>query len=514
MCLCGLLTIATGAFTWNHQAVLVDGSVYFVDGDCYARMTRVRLLLENPGSAIRSHNFENFPEGTRPHTTAPLDYLIAGLQQILQFFSAQSLELAGALISPLLGIITLLFLALWSRSTSIPFRWSMLFLIAVSPIISHGFLFGRPDHQSLLLFLTALALAAEVHIWQGEKRLWPVVSAAAWAFALWTSLFEPLILLGAVLFARLVRILFEQRSLAVLFYNCKRPLGTFFGILAIAGIWDGFRFSPFDPAFDRWALNIGELSHGNFEILFSWCGWILPLLPLFLVVQFMRKREPFCLAWAWLIGILCGLSLWHLRWGYFLALVAAMSLPWALPALRWKALAGAVFIASLWPIAQAWDRTLYPDDEALRARTEKIFDAVALRDAAMHLRDLPLRGVIAPWWFSPEVVWWSGQPCVGGSSHESLPGIVDSSKFYLATDFSEAEKILAQRRVGYVIAYEPERVISNAAQILGRKTPEKPLGETLYKHPNNTTNLRPFYRNRFFKVFQVTSQASRQEARQ
>src|SRR5438046_97310 len=80
----------------NYQDVFVAGNVYFVDADCYARMTRVRMCNEMPGLIVRHQDFENFPQGTNPHTTAPLDYLILGLSLPLNLFTKHTLDLAGA----------------------------------------------------------------------------------------------------------------------------------------------------------------------------------------------------------------------------------------------------------------------------------------------------------------------------------------------------------------------------------------------------------------------------------
>src|SRR5438046_2799845 len=88
----------------NYQDVFVAGNVYFTDADCYARMTRVRMCEKNPGLIVRHHDFENFPQGTTPHTTALLDYLILALAAALKPFTAHGIDLAGALISPLLAL--------------------------------------------------------------------------------------------------------------------------------------------------------------------------------------------------------------------------------------------------------------------------------------------------------------------------------------------------------------------------------------------------------------------------
>src|SRR6184192_4882522 len=89
----------------NYQDVFVAGNIYFVDADCYARMTRVQMCAKKSGLIIRHHDFENFPQGTTPHTTAPFDYLIASLSILLKTFTAQPIDLAGAIISPLLALI-------------------------------------------------------------------------------------------------------------------------------------------------------------------------------------------------------------------------------------------------------------------------------------------------------------------------------------------------------------------------------------------------------------------------
>jgi hypothetical protein len=84
-----VLVIATRCV--NYRDVFVDGNIYFTDADCYARM-----CAEHPGLIVRHHDFENFPQGTTPHTTAPLDYLILSLSILLKPFTAEPIDLAGA----------------------------------------------------------------------------------------------------------------------------------------------------------------------------------------------------------------------------------------------------------------------------------------------------------------------------------------------------------------------------------------------------------------------------------
>jgi len=520
--------LALAAFTWNSQAVFFGGNVYFSDGDCYARMTRVRLLQEHPFAPVHRHDFENHPIGTQPHTTAPLDYLIAGLAVVMGWFSSAGLALAGAWISPLLGLATLVVLAVWLRE--VPFGGAAILLLAVSPIISHGFLLGRPDHQSLLMLLVAVALAAEVDMWGGrdarasgpwlagffrmgkipqqlvdEKAAGPWlspgrigwISAVAWALALWVSLFEPLVLLATVLLLR-----FFARRLVF----ARTPTVIFFAILFLGYLVDGFHVSAFDAHFSKWALNIGELGHGSFPVLFSWAGWLAAVAPFALLAGYFRKREPVYLLLCALTALLACLAVWHLRWGYFFVIAFALSLPCLLSLVRWKFVGWGIFVVSLWPVAACWDSTLYPDDNTFRTRVESVADAVALRDAAIPLKELPKRGVMAPWWLSPAIVWWSGQPCVAGTSHQSLPGIVDASEFFLSE--GSGREVLEMRKAGYIFAYEPDRVISNSAQILGRAAPANPLARRLYDHPR-AAGFRLLHSNRFFKVFELPAGAEK-----
>ena len=73
----------------------------------------------------------------------------------------------------------------------IPYRWAGLLFFAVSPILAHGTALGRPDHQSLLLLLLLIALAAEWTLRERVSRGWEIVSGISWGLACWVSLYEP-----------------------------------------------------------------------------------------------------------------------------------------------------------------------------------------------------------------------------------------------------------------------------------------------------------------------------------
>ena len=472
----------------NYSDVFFAGQIYLVDADCYARMTRARICFEHPGTIVRRHDFENFPIGTAPHTTAPLDYLIVATATLLKPLSNNALDLAGALVSPLLSIALGIFLCCWSRKMRFRYRWALLVLYAASPILAQGFALGRPDHQSLSITLVTLALCAEWTLatgtdrnrrhrrdalprvqdavrggralWdiapRGSAKWWSIVSGAGWAMALWVSLYEPLVLLAIVIAVR-------RRAL----FARERWFGwiIFAAILAIALIverrtaqWPNHEFAN---ALKNWSATIGELSHVSLAnpIWFSWCGWLVLFVPLL----FWPKRDG-SMPWFWkaLLIATFGLTLWQARWAYFFVLIFGMALPELLSLTHKSIVAAVVFVIALFPIARTWDLGL--DSGELERRFQTRNEQIELRAIASRI-DGPF---LAPWWFSPALSYWSGQPGVGGSSHESIAGVVETAKFFATQNTEEVTETIGRRNVRWIISYDSHRLAKNSSQILGR----------------------------------------------
>jgi len=182
-------------------------------------------------------------------------------------------------------------------------------------------------------------------------------------------------------------------------------------------------------------------------------------------------RAPALLAL--LLVPLLALALWQTRWGYFLALVFAFSLPWVFAAMGRTWIAWPVFGIALWPIAAAWDKQLFPDEDTERKRLLHRAETVALREIAEVQGERSAGAFVAPWWLSPPMSYWSGLPAVAGSSHESLPGILDTARVYLAEDAGAALRILRARGAAWLISYPPERIIPNSASLLAESPPRK-----------------------------------------
>lgn len=259
------------------------------------------------------------------------------------------------------------------------------------------------------------------------------------------------------------------------------------GVLLCALWVDGWQVSMPDPVvqayFVNWSRTIGELRHVNLEGLLQWSGWLLLPAPLILLWLGWKKKDRVAWFWLGMLVVMLAVTCWQARWGYFFGVVFTMALPWILGVFpkRWMAIP--VFAVSLWPLAIAWDQQLAPSQRELRAEQRE--DNLALYQVAQTLRGSLRLPVLAPWWQSPAMAYWSGQPCVAGSSHESLPGTVDASRFYLSTDPAEAEAILARRRVACVIVYDTDRVNSVSSILLGEPARKGSMGEILYEHPRN-----------------------------
>jgi hypothetical protein len=515
----------------NYQDVFVAGNVYFIDADCYARMTRVQMCSKHPGLIVRRHAFENFPQGTTSHTTAPLDYLILGLSVLLNPVTPHGLDLAGAFVSPLLALLGGWFLWWWSRRMKFRYGWAMLILYTISPILVHGTELGRPDHQLLLMLLVTIAICAEWNLQMNaadthstslragsastDRGTWSVVSGAAWALAIWVSAYEPLILFFIVMGT-----IFLMNRGALLAHDRRAGWMLFAAIIAIALVieWRIPSFAMFksNAAFQNWAGTIGELAHVSpaNPAWLRWCGFLLLLMP-FLIWMNVRTRTdgapsprrascgPALPIYVLLIATYV-LTIWQARWGYFFVLMFALAIPALLGPIKSGAAVWIAFVLSLFPILRDWDEKLWPNETQLASRVERRIESTQIRGIALSLRSSDAHPFLAPWWLSPSIAYWSEQPGVAGSSHESLSGIEDSARFFLSEDLQSARTILYKRHVAWVFAYDSERVAQNSAAILNQAVPPNPLCRALDRTPSQAPPFLIFSaQNAALKLYRV-----------
>jgi hypothetical protein len=482
----------------NYQDVFVAGNIYFADADCYARMTRVRMCSEHPGLIVRHHDFENFPTGTTPHTTAPLDYLMLALSIFLKPFSTHAIDLAGAFISPLLALLGSWFLWWWAKRMKLRYRWMMLILYAISPILVHGTELGRPDHQSLLMLLVTVAICAEWSLQAKDsarlrpaatdRSKWSVVSGVAWGLAIWISAYESL-----VLFLLMMAVTALENPKAISAKSRRAGWLCFVLVIAIALLIErripSFSVLYSNPLFQNWARTIGELAHvapAN-PIWLRWTGYLLLVTPflIWISVTKTRHKDKDTTPTSVLVLLVAtyALTIWQARWGYFFVLIFALALPRLLEPMKSHAAVWIAFFLSIFPILRDWDERLWPNEAQLADRVEQRNESAQLRDLALSLRSSEIRPFLAPWWLSPSIAYWSSQPGIAGTSHESLDGIADSARFFLCDDWKKARQILENHQTAWVVAYDFERVAQNSEAILGQAAPPHALCRVLDKTP-------------------------------
>jgi hypothetical protein len=377
----------------------------------------------------------------------------------------------------------------------------MLALYAISPILVHGTELGRPDHQSLSMLLVMIAICAE---WSSRcdgpraievnrpylrtSRLWSIVSGIVWGLAIWNSAYESLVLFLLVM---VVSALENRQALP----KKSRRNGWLCFVLTVAIALLIERRMPSlaifysNAIFKNWASTIGELAHVSpaNPVWLRWCGYFLLIAPFLIWMGIRTRRDGAHGVCALPIYILLVatyvLTIWQARWGYFFVLVFVLALPALLAPIKSHAAVWIAFVLSTVPILREWDERFWPNETQLASRVEQRIESAQIRDLALNLQSTETRPFLAPWWLSPSIAYWSGQPGVAGSSHESLSGIADSARFFLSEDLQTAREILKKRQAAWVLAYDTERVEQNSAAVLKEPLPPHPLCRVLDRTP-------------------------------
>lgn len=473
---------------------LLQWRPFLVEADCYSQLARDQRILQG-GAWIQKHfAVENWPEGLIPSTTAPFDYCILALYLPLKLLTPYPLDWAGALVSPLLWTALVFF---WALTRLRGFnRWGQLLLIAGSAIFSEfiwGSACGRPRHQSLIMVLMAIGLTAEFERWQAKgasERRWNIVAGLTWGFACWTSLFEPVLVVAC-----LIAFNFASR-------RRENPvfLITFGWVMLAALLLEGVHvFIPpaeYREDLTRWLATIAEVRPLDFHSLWVRLAGIVLLMPLvawrllkepdddyfsnlrmILVLLVLgpipvvawrvwhgvdRERLPlfFLLCLTWLLTLLAFLQS---RWIYYAALAELMVL--ARYCMVSPTRGSRVILLIIFLIGALYGTSL----QLKGGRLVHNQPSVELARVATSI-DQP-GGILAPWWLSPGMLYFSGQPIVAGSSHCGISGIVASAQFYSTASWKMAEQILQERKVRWVMAYDDRHyefpLLNSSRGILG-----------------------------------------------
>jgi hypothetical protein len=314
------------------------------------------------------------------------------------------------------------------------------------------------------------------------------VSGIAWGLAIWNSAYESLVLF---LIVTVVSVLEERQAL--LARSRRAGWLCFLLIIAIAVLIErripSLSIFHANAIFKNWASTIGELAHVSpaNPIWLRWCGYFLLLTPFLIWITISRNSRRSERAMPWFVPVILvatyALTIWQARWGYFFVLIFSLALPVLLTPIKSSAALWIAFVLSIFPILRDWDQRLWPNDTQLAKLVEQRNEAAQIRDLALNLQSTETRPFLAPWWLSPAIAYWSGQPGVAGSSHEGLSGIEDSARFFLCEDSQKAREILKKREAAWILAYDTERVAQNSAAVLNQPLSPHPLCRVLDRTP-------------------------------
>jgi hypothetical protein len=434
-----------------------------VEADCYSQLARVQRILHGDG-LIQSHfKVENWPEGLVPSTTATFDYVILLLYLPLTLVTKYPLDWAGALVSPALWIGLVLFWLLFrSREFNLTGRALLIIGSAALPAFVWATACGRPRHQSLILALLAIALTAEYERWHLElspKRAWNIIAGIVWGLACWTSLYEPLMMVTLLVVYNLVTRRRESKGFLI----------SFGLVMLLALLLEGFHiFIPppeyYEPL-QRWLGTIAEMKEmtfAGFMYRMTLIAVLLPVIAWRLLARPGERRTDLFLVL--ITALLIIVTAWQSRWFYFATLgeLFLITRYCQIEPLRWSRLLMLVLFFS--GLADA-DYTQVTGVENMMPNQPSI----ELAEIARSI-DQP-GGILAPWWLSPGLLYFSQKPIVAGSSHCGISGIVASAKFFSSKSWPDAERILRDRKVRWVVVYDDQDfiypVLNNSRQILG-----------------------------------------------
>ena len=142
------------------------------------------------------------------------------------------------------------------------------------------------------------------------------------------------------------------------------------------------------------------------------------------------------------------------------------------------------------PLCWSWGSIVNPSAHKREQQVQTRLMQQECRRMAEQMQSNECLPFLAGWSDSPQIAYWSKQPGVAGSSHQSLGGIVDASRFFLAAGAEEGAAILRKRQIRWVVIEElpvptalPGQfsLLWNAARLLGVPIANEPLGWTLAK---------------------------------
>lgn len=146
---------------FTPEAQLMSGE-WFVGGDTYMRVVRVREWLDAGSWYQNVSARSNAPYGETLHWTRPLDMALVALAAPFMPFVGldKALYFAGFIVSPLMLGLTL-WAFLWGTRRLLDARGQIILVVLLTfqPVTHYYFAAARPDHHSMILLCFAAVVA-------------------------------------------------------------------------------------------------------------------------------------------------------------------------------------------------------------------------------------------------------------------------------------------------------------------------------------------------------------------
>ncbi len=165
-------------------------SFFYRDPDCFMRAQRVLDLFNNFSWFEIKSMHSNYPQGEVLHWTRPFDILWLIISYPFMFFmeEKEAIFISGFFISPLMEILSVLVLV-WGLKPYLPLklRFLSLFLFLLQIPIIQVYIFTRPDHHSLLLFLSILSISVFLRYFKFRRLDYLFLLGFALGLSVWIA---------------------------------------------------------------------------------------------------------------------------------------------------------------------------------------------------------------------------------------------------------------------------------------------------------------------------------------
>ena len=244
---------------------VMDG---FSDTDTYMRALRIQNLIQDFSWAEVPFVQSNYPFGEILHWTRPMDLLWLSLAYPLMIFFdvKEALLYSGYLLSPLLNVLSCVLIVWGLRpflNSYMRFLVVMLFLLQI-PLISI-YSFARPDHHSLLAFLSLGTIACALRFFAEDRRWQIIMAGVATGVMIWVAA-EGLLFYYIVLAAFFALWLFRLETLQTLKYFSGAVFETVLFAWIVNPPFQGYLF-PDNGRLSILTVFVTLLTFGSFYLL-------------------------------------------------------------------------------------------------------------------------------------------------------------------------------------------------------------------------------------------------------